>query len=223
MENKLAKNIKKLRIEKGLSQEELGKQIDASKQAISGWEIGNRDPNKSQRQKLCEFFSITEGELFGQIISSNPKTIDIPLIGEVPAGKFNFAFEEVVDHITVNYDFVNRKNCFALKVKGNCLKDAGIMNGDIVIVAPDVHINNGDFVVARVDDECTMKKFYKTKGILNRYGSLAVFSFNALPLPSQLLSVILGVFRYNKTRFYVFFLSGQAVKLAGITIIYYFF
>ena len=163
MENKLAKNIKKLRIEKGLSQEELGKQIDASKQAISGWEIGNRDPNKSQRQKLCEFFSITEGELFGQIISSNPKTIDIPLIGEVPAGKFNFAFEEVVDHITVNYDFVNRKNCFALKVKGNCLKDAGIMNGDIVIVAPDVHINNGDFVVARVEDECTMKKFYKTK------------------------------------------------------------
>ena len=67
------------------------------------------------------------------------------------------------------------------------------------------------------------KKFYKTKGILNRYGSLAVFSFNALPLPSQLLSVILGVFRYNKTRFYVFFLSGQAVKLAVITLIFYFF
>ncbi|MBW2966209.1 VTT domain-containing protein [Candidatus Woesearchaeota archaeon] len=67
------------------------------------------------------------------------------------------------------------------------------------------------------------KKFYKTKGVLNRYGALAIFAFNALPLPAQLLTVILGVFRYNKTRFYVFFLSGQLAKYLVITVFTLFF
>ncbi len=62
------------------------------------------------------------------------------------------------------------------------------------------------------------KKFYKTKGLLNRYGAWAVFGFNVTPLPSQLLAVVLGVFRYNKTRFYVFFLLGQLVKYTAITL-----
>lgn len=56
------------------------------------------------------------------------------------------------------------------------------------------------------------RKFYKTKNILNRYGAAAVYIFNALPLPSQPLAAILGVFRYNRTRFYVFFLLGQLTK-----------
>ena len=67
------------------------------------------------------------------------------------------------------------------------------------------------------------KKFYKIKGALNRWGALTIFLFNAAPLPAQPLAVILGVFRYNKTRFYVFFLLGQLVKYTVISIIYYFF
>ncbi|MBR9691878.1 VTT domain-containing protein [Candidatus Woesearchaeota archaeon] len=67
------------------------------------------------------------------------------------------------------------------------------------------------------------KKFYKIKGLTNKYGALAVFFFNALPLPSQLLAVVLGVFRYNKTRFYIFFLLGQLVKYLIISIVFLFF
>ena len=66
------------------------------------------------------------------------------------------------------------------------------------------------------------KKFYKLKGLLNKWGSLAVLLFNATPLPSQHLSVILGVFRYNKTRFYVFVFLGQLIKYLYITAGYYF-
>lgn len=61
----LGDQIKRLRIEKGLSQEELGKAIDVSKQAISSYETGVRDPNPEQRHKLAEVFGITEAELFG--------------------------------------------------------------------------------------------------------------------------------------------------------------
>lgn len=66
------------------------------------------------------------------------------------------------------------------------------------------------------------KKFYSTKGIMNRYGSLGVFGFNALPLPSQPLATILGVFKYNKGRFYILFISGQLAKYIVISFIFSF-
>lgn len=62
----------------------------------------------------------------------------------------------------------------------------------------------------------TPQKFYKIKGVLNKYGVLAIFFFNVLPLPSQPLSAILGVFKYNKTKFYTFFLLGQIIKYSII-------
>jgi len=68
----------------------------------------------------------------------------------------------------------------------------------------------------------SVKKFYKTKGFINRYGAWAIFIFNVLPLPSQILSVVLGVFNYNKAKFYVFFISGQIIKYAAITIGYFY-
>ncbi|MBW2977708.1 hypothetical protein KY331_02580 [Candidatus Woesearchaeota archaeon] len=67
------------------------------------------------------------------------------------------------------------------------------------------------------------KKFYKIKGMLNKWGALTILLFNATPLPAQLLAVILGAFRYNKTRFYVFFLLGQLVKYVAIAVFYYYF
>lgn len=66
------------------------------------------------------------------------------------------------------------------------------------------------------------KKFYSMKGKLNKYGAWAIFMFNVLPLPSQPLAVILGVFRYNLTRFYVFFLAGQIVKCIAIGVGFYY-
>lgn len=65
------------------------------------------------------------------------------------------------------------------------------------------------------------QKFYKIKGVLNRYGAAAVFVINLIPfLPAQPLATILGVFKYNKTKFYVYFITGQVVKFVIIAIIY---
>jgi len=61
----LGDQIKRFRVEKGISQEELGKAIGVSKQAVSSYETGVRDPNPEQRHKLADFFEITEAELFG--------------------------------------------------------------------------------------------------------------------------------------------------------------
>jgi membrane protein YqaA with SNARE-associated domain len=67
-----------------------------------------------------------------------------------------------------------------------------------------------------------IKKFYKVKTQVNHYGSWGIFLFNVLPLPAQILSVIAGVFNYNKTKFYVFFVLGQAIKFSVIAIGYFY-
>lgn len=66
----------------------------------------------------------------------------------------------------------------------------------------------------------TPKKFYKLKGVLNRRGGLAVVVINAIPFfPSQPLSAILGVFKYNMTRFYVYVILGQVTKYVIMIVI----
>lgn len=65
------------------------------------------------------------------------------------------------------------------------------------------------------------KSFYKTKGILNKHGTLGVFLINLIPLaPAQPLSALLGIFNYNKTKFYVYFATGQAVKYLALGVLY---
>ena len=61
------------------------------------------------------------------------------------------------------------------------------------------------------------KKFYQTKCYVNKYGKFAVFLSNVLPAPSQLVSFILGVFKYNKYKFITQFWAGQTLKLLIIT------
>ncbi len=64
------------------------------------------------------------------------------------------------------------------------------------------------------------KKFYKIKGLINKYGMGTIFIFNVLPLPAQPLATILGVFRYNKSKFYLMFILGQIIKYTVITLGY---
>lgn len=66
----------------------------------------------------------------------------------------------------------------------------------------------------------SFKRFYKIKVFINKHGALGIFVFNVLPLPSQVLSAILGVFNYNRTRFYVFTMAGQAIKYTAIVLGY---
>lgn len=68
----------------------------------------------------------------------------------------------------------------------------------------------------------TPKKFYKIKVSVNKYGMLTVFLFNLLPLPAQPLSAILGVFRYNKVKFYLSFIIGALIKFIVIAVAYFY-
>jgi len=89
--------------------------------------------------------------------------VNVPIIGTVTAGEPILAVENIDDTLPISIDFVGNKESYVLKVKGESMIEAGIMNGDFVIVNSQNHAKNGDIVVALIDDEATVKAFYKEK------------------------------------------------------------
>ena len=88
----------------------------------------------------------------------------IPIIGRVAAGSPILAMENIEGSIVIDSAFMKKsEDCFALKVKGDSMINAGIFENDLVIVAPRNDAANGDIVVAMLDDEVTVKTFEKKK------------------------------------------------------------
>lgn len=86
----------------------------------------------------------------------------VPLIGTVTAGMPILATQQIEDYIAISC--VKGKDLFALHVKGDSMIDAGILDGDIAIIEQTPVAENGDIVVALIDDEATVKRFYKENG-----------------------------------------------------------
>ena len=93
---------------------------------------------------------------------SYPNSIRIPVLGTVPAGDPNLALEEQDECIDVDKSLAKGK-VFGLRVKGDSMIDAGILEGDVVIVRVQPTAQDGEIVVARFDDEATVKYFRKKK------------------------------------------------------------
>jgi repressor LexA len=87
----------------------------------------------------------------------------VPLLGNVAAGRPLFAEENFQGHVQVPASSLGGGAHFALAVKGDSMRDAGIMDGDIVVVAHQATADNGDIVVAMVDDAVTLKRFFVEK------------------------------------------------------------
>ena len=90
--------------------------------------------------------------------------IEIPIVGEISAGRPILAQENIEGNILVDKSIVtNSDGIFALRVKGNSMINAGILNGDYIIASQQQDAEQGDIVVALIEDEATVKRFYKEK------------------------------------------------------------
>jgi repressor LexA len=89
---------------------------------------------------------------------------EVPLVGRVAAGRPILAVENVEGVIAVDEMFARSKECFALRVDGDSMTDAGIMDGDVVIVNPQPTARSGDIVVALIEDEATVKTYVRKSG-----------------------------------------------------------
>ena len=89
------------------------------------------------------------------------KIVDLPLIGNVAAGSPILAEENITDTISLPTDIVGDSAAFLLSVRGDSMVECGINDGDYVVVKQQPVANNGDIVVAIIDDGATVKRFYK--------------------------------------------------------------
>lgn len=113
-----------------------------------------RDPTKPRTiEILDDDFALTRREL-----------VNVPVIGTVAAGTPILAEQNIEDYLPIPAGILPNKEVFMLKVKGNSMIEAGIYNGDKVIVAKQPNAENGDKVVALVNDSATVKTFYRENG-----------------------------------------------------------
>lgn len=114
-----------------------------------------RDPTKPRA------IEVLDTDLSG--ISSVP-SVNVPMIGKVTAGSPITAIENVNEYFPLPAHMVHEDNVFMLEIMGDSMVNAGILDGDYVIVRQQATANNGDIVVAMTEeDEATVKRFYKEK------------------------------------------------------------
>lgn len=100
-------------------------------------------------------------ELLDDSLPSRTRVIDVPLVGKVTAGAPVLAVENIEDYFPIPKDFVEHEDVFMLRVKGDSMVDAGILDGDFVLVNRQETAFNGEIVVALIDgEEATVKRFF---------------------------------------------------------------
>lgn len=112
-----------------------------------------RSPSKNRSIEILEedFYAPMRG------------VINIPIVGKVTAGEPILAVENIEGTFPVPSEYINDYTCFFLRIAGDSMINAGIHNKDIVLVRQQSYADNGDIVVALLDDSATVKTFYKEK------------------------------------------------------------
>lgn len=113
-----------------------------------------RDPTKPRAIEIMDdTFNLTRREV-----------VNVPLVGRVAAGEPILATENVENYFPIPAEFMPNEKTFMLKVKGESMINAGIFDGDNILVKQQSTASNGDMVVALVEDSATVKTFYKEEG-----------------------------------------------------------
>ena len=161
---KIGDYIKKLRIENGYSQEELGSLLGVQRAAVQKWECGTvKNLKRETIKKLSEIFSVDPSSFidndymsYNNIISM-PKMNRIPILGTIACGTPILATDNLEGETTIP-ESINAD--FALRCKGDSMIDARIMNGDIVYIRQQPTVENGEIAAVLIGDEATLKRVY---------------------------------------------------------------
>ncbi|MDO4297235.1 MAG: transcriptional repressor LexA [Lachnospiraceae bacterium] len=144
-----------------------------------------RDPTKPRAiEILDESFNMLRREM-----------VNVPVIGTVAAGEPILAEQNIDSYFPIPAEYMPNDQTFMLKVKGESMINAGIFNGDRLLVKQQSHADNGDIVVALVEDSATVKTFYKENG----YFRLQPENDMMDPIivnEVQILGKVFGVFRF---------------------------
>ena len=145
-----------------------------------------RDPTKPRAIEIIDDnFNLTRREV-----------VNVPLIGQVAAGQPLLAVENITSYFPIPAEFIPKEEVFMLNVKGESMVNAGIYDGDQIIVKQQSTASNGEIVVALVDDSATVKRFYKENGHI-RLQPETDFLDPIIVDSCEILGKVIGLIRIN--------------------------
>lgn len=144
-----------------------------------------RDPTKPRAIEIIDDnFNLARREV-----------VNVPIVGKVAAGEPILAVENIESYFPVPMEFMPNEQCFMLKVQGDSMINAGIFDGDTIIVEQSQTARNGDMVVALVDDSATVKTFYREADHIRLQPENDRMEPIIVP-DCQILGKVFGVFRF---------------------------
>jgi len=144
-----------------------------------------RDPTKPRAIEILDSSS--------DILEAK-KVVHVPIVGRVTAGQPILAVENIEGTFPLPADLVHQDNVFMLKVQGESMINAGILDGDFIIVRQQKEARNGEIVVALIGEEATVKRFFKERTLIRLQPENPTME----PIYSQDVSIlgkVVGVFR----------------------------
>lgn len=144
-----------------------------------------RDPTKPRAIEIVDdSFNLTRREV-----------VNVPVVGQVAAGEPILATQNIDNYFPIPSEYMPNVQTFMLKVKGESMINAGIFDGDMILVQQQQTAGNGEIVVAIVDDSATVKTFYKENGYF-RLQPENDFMDPIIVNEVAILGKVIGVFRF---------------------------
>ena len=144
-----------------------------------------RDPTKPRAIEIIDDnFNLVRREV-----------VNVPLVGQVAAGQPILADENISSYFPVPAEYMPKGQSFMLKVKGESMINAGIFDGDHIIVEQQNTARNGNIIVALMEDSATVKTFYKEDGHIRLQPENDTMDPIIVP-DCQILGKVFGVFRF---------------------------
>lgn len=144
-----------------------------------------RDPTKPRTIEIIDDnFNLVRREV-----------VNVPMVGTVAAGQPILAIENIDNYFPIPSEYMPNEETFMLKVKGESMINAGILDGDNILVKRQNTAKNGDMVVALVEDSATVKTFYKENGHIRLQPENDYMDPIILP-DVEIIGKVFGVFRF---------------------------
>lgn len=165
MDNNFSNNLKHLRIQNGLTQEDLAKKLDKDYSTIGKWENGTRSPIMADVLKIADFFNVSLKDLIqNNMIYDNAEpvtdTIKIPIYGSIKAGLPLESQNDIIDYMDIPREWSKGKRLFGLRLSGDSMFPK-YQDGEVVIFKQDEDLENQknkDCAIMINHTESTFKK-----------------------------------------------------------------
>ena len=156
-----AKRLKELRVSRGLTQDDLARELNLVKSSISMYENGKRKPSFEVLEAIADYFNVNMDTLYSSAPVFVPSLKRVPMLGYAAAGQ---PLENLDGQDTYYVETDSRYAVdFCITVRGDSMINAGINDGDIVFVKAQPEVPNGKIACIEIDNELVcIKRFYKT-------------------------------------------------------------